>query len=68
VSFIIASVCFIASGFIIWQIYRLDRDPEIPGPISHVIVPAAALPIVVFLSLIGLLALSYGLGLLEWLP
>ena len=65
-SFIIAGLCLIAVAIILWQIYCIDRDPEIPGPVSHVIVPAFALPIAAFLSLIAVLAMAHGVGWIEW--
>lgn len=63
----IAAVCFAAAGFIGWKIHKFDRDPNVPGPVSHVILPAAALPVIGLLLIMGLLALAYSYGWLRWL-
>ena len=60
-SITIAAVCIGLAIFFYWKIQNMDRDPNIPGPVSHVILPAAGLPVILLLAVVGLLALAYSL-------
>jgi hypothetical protein len=57
----VAAICFSLAIFLYWKILSLDQDPNIPGPVSHVIIPAVAYPIIILLSVIALAALVYSL-------
>lgn len=59
---LIAAICFLATVYIFWMIRSMDRNPNIPGPVSHVILPAIGLPVVGLLIIIGMLALAYSFG------
>ncbi|KYZ77387.1 hypothetical protein AXX12_04515 [Anaerosporomusa subterranea] len=58
---LLAAICFCLAIFIYWKLYRLDQDPNVPGPVSHVIIPAVAYPVIVLLIAITLAALAYSL-------
>jgi len=54
-----AAICLSLATFIYWKMYSYDRDPNVPGPISHVIIPAAGYPVMLLLIAIALAALAY---------
>jgi hypothetical protein len=58
---VLAVICFSIAIFIYWKLHRLDQDPNVPGPVSHVIIPAVAYPVIVLLIAITLAALAYSL-------
>lgn len=58
-SLFLAIVCFGAAIAIFYLLHRMDMDPDIPGPVTHVILPAAAYPIMIVLIILGSIALIY---------
>lgn len=59
INYLMGVGCLGLAVFLYWKVRSFDRDPNIPGPVSHVIIPAALYPFIVALSLIGLLSLIY---------
>lgn len=58
-SLAISAICIGLAVFLYWKLKNMDQDPNIPGPISHVILPAAGLPVILILVVVGLLMFAY---------